>query len=477
MTGNISDWLEQVLPLEIPVMQSTLQDISALQSNPNVPAAQIASVVLADPMMTLKLMRLANANKRGEFAQRITIAEHAVMMLGLNSTFALLGDTPALEQVMPPEVSAGMMRCVTRAYHAATHAREWAVQRLDTSPEEVYVATLLQRMGDMAFWVAAPEQMLQLEKASLRRLRDEVELELFGFPLIALSAAMAERLNMPSLLTSAMDSTTVEAHMRPRCVMLADRLSRHVEWGWHGDVVAADLDEIGTARRLPLDDVVAQIHRTAARAARYRVFAEAPPAASWLPMLPGEWPVEEEIASQEKQLQAEPEPVKDPFETAMDEIAHHLDGTYTLSDLLVQVVRGMRGGIGLSRVVFALLTSDRHTLAAKYVAGAEEGSPLKAFRFDMTSRHLMSVLMTKPQSAWMNEANRIKYATLISEDIARTTSGHEFFAMSLKVHDKVIGMFYGDCSGKPLDLSGYERFKQLCGRAAVGMEHLAKAKS
>lgn len=470
MSQNFDDWAARLVSSEIPVMRSTLQAVKALQANSDVSAARIAAAIMPDPMMTLKLLRLANANKRGEFAQRIATAEHAVMMLGLNATFTRLQETLTLEETMPVAAQSGLLRCVARACHAATHAREWAVQRLDTSSEEVYIAALLQEIAEMALWVADADQMQLLEKARRKQEFNEAEIQIFGFQLKALANALAEQWNMPPLVAAAMLTETREIPVRPRCVALANRLSRDAEWGWYGEALAKDIEEIAEARRLPLDEVAAQIYRTSAEVARRRVFAGVQPAAAWLPMLPGEWPEEDEPQKFEAL------PVADPFQSAMNEIARHLDGTLTLHDLLLLVVRGMRDGVGLERVVFALLTSDRGTLAAKYVVGATEDSPLKAFRFDMGSRHLLSMLMAKPQAIWMTEANRAKYAGYLNEDIARITSGHEFHAMSLSVHGKVIGLFYVDRAGRPLDADSYEKFKKLCGQAATCMEHLAKSK-
>jgi HD-like signal output (HDOD) protein len=469
LSRNFDEWIAHLAPLEIPVLQSTLQAIGALRSDPDVSAAKIAAAVLPDPMMTLKLMRLANANRTGSFAQRIATTEHAVMMLGLNPTFTRMEESHVLEN-LPQQGQHGLLRCAARAYHAASQAREWAVRRLDTSTEEVYIATLLQGLGEMAMWVAAPEQMVALEKSCREQDREQAERAVFGFLLADVSNALAEQWNMPPLVIAALQPETVEAHARPRCVMLADRLSRLAEWGWYSPQLLANLEDIAATRHTPLDEVIAQVHRSAAEVARRRSFAGVQPAATWLPMLPGEWPDEN------KPVKPVTTPVADPFQAIMGELANHLDNSLTLHDLLVLVVRGMRDGVGLERVVFALLTHDRNWLGAKYVVGAEDASPLKAFRFDMRGKHLLSVLMAQSQAVWMTQENRVKYAAYLNEDIIGTTSGHEFFAMSLKVHGKIIGLFYGDRNGSVMNAGSYEKFKKLCGQAAICMEHLAQRK-
>jgi hypothetical protein len=254
--------------------------------------------------------------------------------------------------------------------------------------------------------------------------------------------------------------------------MLAKKLAIDAEWGWHNPALVTDFDAIAEARRLSRDDAVAQAHRTAANVARCCVFGSAPPAATWLPMLPGDWPDEQAHAAKA----AIPTPANgDPFQSAMDEIARHLDGSLTLHDLLVMVMRGMRSGIGLERVVFALLTNDRSALVARAVVGAEDGSPLKAFRFNMADKHLFSVLMAKPQAIHLTDENRAKYTAYLTADILKTTSGRDFCAMSISLRGQVVGMFYGD--GGAVGAAQYEKFKKLCAQAALGMANLAKKTS
>lgn len=463
LPGNFDEWVMHLTMHELPVLRSTLHELNGLRDKPNISGAQIAAVVLPDPMMTLKLMRIVNANKAGAFAQRIATAEHALMMLGLEPTFNRLNAVAALEDTLPPEAQTGLLRVATRAYHAAMQARDWAVQRLDTAVEEVYIAALLQEVGEMALWVAAPDKMSVLEKLRNKKVNVQAEQEIFGFAIDKLSAALVEQWNMPPLVTTVTQPEQCDVHVRPRCVMLAKRLAMDAEWGWYNPALTEDFDAIAEARRLPRDEVIAQAHRTAVNAAGRCVVGAVQPAATWLPMLPGDWP--------EEPAEVAVEPV-DPFQAVMDEIGRHLDGTLTLHELLVMVMRGMRNGVGLERVVFALLSNDRATLAARVVVGAEENAPLKVFRFNMADKHLFSALMAKPQAIHLTAENRTKYAAYLSEDIVKTTSGRDFCAMSISLHGKVVGMFYGD--GGVVDGSHYEKFRKLCAQAALGMVHLAK---
>jgi hypothetical protein len=229
-----------------------------------------------------------------------------------------------------------------------------------------------------------------------------------------------------------------------------------------------------------LDEVVNMVHHNAVVEARHWDWYGVPPAAALLPMLPGDWPAEPGEVEEARQPEEDPavglRPQPDVLNQIMAKIAAHLDGTLHLHEMMALVLKGMREGIGLNRVVFALMTADRTALKAKYVAGAEMGSPLRQFQIDMTTQHLFSRLMEKVQGVWLSKSNRNTLEPMIPFGIRQLVGHGDFFAMSVFLHGKPIGLFYADSQhdGGALDEQRYLEFKQLCLRAAQGLAHLAK---
>jgi hypothetical protein len=194
--------------------------------------------------------------------------------------------------------------------------------------------------------------------------------------------------------------------------------------------------------------------------------------------LPGEWPEEpDEDAVHEKDVPVCLMPRPEALRRAMDEIDAHLDGTLDLHDMVSLALQGMHEGIGLNRVVFALLTAYRSMVKAKYVLGADENSPLRNFQFDAKAPHLFSRLLGKTQSVWVNVSNQANFASMMPDDLCQMIGGNEgFFAMSIFVRDKPVGLIYADRRHGSCDLDehSYMEFKRLCLRAAQGLGHLVK---
>jgi len=434
--------------------------------------------------MTLKVLRLVNGMSRSRLSNEITTVEHAVMMLGVGTFFNRLSNLKAVEDSLKIFDGAlpGLMQALSRAHHAAWQARDWANFRADTKSEEVYIGALLYDIGEILLWAYAPEQALQIRKLEWRNkiTLAQAQKEILGFDTRELQFALVEAWRLPELMQAFMHS---ENTIQPRVlgVTLAASVVRLAETGWHGSALLADYEVIEGMLHMHLDEVVTMVHRNAVAEARHWDWYGVPPAAALLPMLPGDWPEEPGEVGETPQPEEEqhevclmPQPVK--MRQAMEEISVHLDGSLNLHDMLLLVLKGMHQGLALDRVVFALMVADRSAIKTKYVMGALPDSPLRQFQFSPASPELFGRLMSKSQGVWFNEGNRKTLEPLITEETWQMIGHGEFFAMSVMVHGKPVGLFYADrkhgsCA---LDEHSYQEFKKLCLRAAEGLAHLAK---
>lgn len=483
---TLIEWVDELKSWEMPVLQRSIRELGKLAKRmEKVTAGEIADVVLHDPLMTLKVLCLVNGMSRSRLSNEITTVEHALMMLGVGPFFAHFSNLTAVEESLQEFDGAlsGLMQAMSRAHHAAWQARDWAIFRADMKSEEVYIGALLYDMGEILLWAYVPEQALQIRKLARcnKFLLAKAQKEVLGFDSRELQFAIAEVWRLPELLQAFMHC---ENSLQPRSleVTLAASVARLAETSWHDPELLADYEAIAEMLHMHKDEVVHMVHRNAVVEAHHWIWYGVPPAAALLPMLPGEWPAEP--CDEEKMQQPENESElrltshPDALRQAMAEISAHLDGTLDLHDMIAMVLKGMHEGIGLSRVVFALMTADRSALKAKYVIGAEPDSPLRQFQIDMTTRHLFSRLMEKVQGVWFSASNRNTLEPMIPFEVRQMLGQGDFFAMSVFLHGKPIGLFYADSmhDGGALDDLRYVEFKQLCLRATQGLAHLAKKK-
>jgi HD-like signal output (HDOD) protein len=479
MQKSVDQWVADLREVELPVLARTITELGPLaRRGATLTADRLASSIYRDPLMTFNVLRVANNRRSSRFASEITTVEHGIMMLGIPPFFSRFKKLQSVEQTLvnSPSALTALQRILCRAHHGAYQAWDWAILRKDARAEEIFIATLFLSLAELILWLFAPAQALE----RLRLLRagmetPEADRQVLGFELRELHLALAEAWHLPDMYA---DFLRDENAARPqvRDALLADSIGRHAEHGWYGDAILQDIDSVANLLHMDSGDVAARIHGTAVAAAQHWDWYGVAPAATWLPLLPGPWPKEPGDGGEAspKQVCLVPQPRL--TRQVMDEVEAHLDGTFNLQQLMALVLRGMRDGIGLDRVVFGLVTPDRSKVTLKFIRGAEPDAPLHDFEFSLDGKNLFAKLMGKMQGVWYGTANRKVLDPLITPEIRHLVGDGEFFAMSLHVHDKPVGLFYADRKhgACKLDENSYSEFKQLCLRAAQGLGNLAK---
>jgi hypothetical protein len=480
-TMTLDHWLERLKPGNTPVFRRTRQALLDLAPRgEKASAREIAAPILADPLATLRLVFNAN-NRSSRYGGEVATVEHAILMQGATAFLDKARDLPILEntpQGQDKVILASLYRLARLAQHASWQARDFATLRTDTRAEELQVAAVLYYAPEFLFWLDAPDLAEQLARARRKHPSAEAEQQILGFALPPLREMLLEAWKIPDVTRGLLQ---VESAHNPRREVLwaALNIAHHSRRGWWNERLLASYQTLSELIPMPVDEVVATVHDNAIRSARAHPWVQATPAAAWLPMLPGDWPPEPEEKSHEPTPEEQqayqhtvcPMPIRSVLEDTLANIEQHLDGSLTLSQMLAVILKGLHTGLGLSRVLFALLTPDGKRVKCRFTLGIPASDPLRHFEFPLASKDLFGLIMTKMQSVWLNEENRGKLWPRVAPELRSMIGRGDFYAMSLFGNDKPIGLIYadrghGDCA---LDKQTYDDFKRLCLEAAKGL--------
>lgn len=253
--SDLDAWVAYFSQADIPVLRHTEQQLALLRERANKTNARlISSVILHDPLMTLRVLAYIEAKRSKSRNTDITTIERALMMIGMEPFFNDFQNLPLVEDHLQahPRALLGLLRVVNRSRKAMHWARDWAVYRHDLDVDEVIVATLLYDFAEILMWCFAPQlalQVIQRQNAD-RTLRSvTVQTEVFGTPLYQIKQALAQTWRLPELLITLMDQQNAE-HPRVRNVKLAVDLTRHSAHGWDDAALPDDFKAIGELLRL-----------------------------------------------------------------------------------------------------------------------------------------------------------------------------------------------------------------------------------
>lgn len=246
---DLDSWTAYFIQADLPVLRHTVNELDALRENAeNVNARALSSVILHDPLMTLRLLAYIEEHRRQRQNADITTIERALMMIGIGPFFRDFQRLPLVEDRLKPHPKAllGLLRVIARARRAAHWAREWAVLRHDLDVDEITVATLLHDVAEILMWCFAPNLALRVKDMQTqdRSLRSAAAQEqIYNIPLHPLQLALAKAWHLPELLTTLMDHHNAD-HPRVRNVTLAVDLARHSANGWDDAALPDDYKAI-----------------------------------------------------------------------------------------------------------------------------------------------------------------------------------------------------------------------------------------
>jgi HD-like signal output (HDOD) protein len=467
--AKAKEWIGGLPTADLPVLAASIAEIERFGARgERTPLTDLADVVLHDPLFTLKVLAKVNGRRKSRLGADITTVEHAIMMMGVQPFLFQFSKLTSVEDFLKGK-NAGLSsvhEVASRAHHAACQARDWAICRQDIESEEVFVATLLNEMPELLLWYFAPDKMATLAQAMRENPANAAtaQEELLGFTLAELHEALVGTFAIPELLCDLMDIGK-GTHPRALNVRLASTIARRAENGWYGAALADDITAAAAYLHLSMDDATTRIHRTAVLAARAWRWYGARPAAALLPLLsaPPLAPViEQTIAPATGQTVA----------PAQAKSAAPGPAPRNAQEWITWALRVLVREVGLGRSMFALCSADRQALKAKWVEGAAPGSALSGFTLSLGNGNLFSHLMAKPQGLWLQDTNRARLAPFLTGEMTRAIGRGDFFAMSIFLHGKPVGLLYadaGEVDGATLDDKRHHAFKQVAVKLAQGL--------
>lgn len=270
-SNALKNWGALLSKSELPVLKQTARDLIALKADDKrLNAHTVAQVIAHDPIMTVKLLRYLQRNKRDTQTTEVIQIEQALLMLGLEPFFNKVAPQPTVEELLKSHIVAlpPLLRVVHRSHRASEYAMDWAVQLHDMHFEEVRIAALLHDIAEILLWCFAPAEMLQIREMQQkdRTLRSRAaQDQVLGFAIVELQKALVEEWQLPSLLLDLMDDS--HAHQsRVKSVVLAVNLARHSANGWDDAALPDDYKDIGELLRISALDVMSMVAADAEQA-------------------------------------------------------------------------------------------------------------------------------------------------------------------------------------------------------------------
>lgn len=477
---NLTGWVSLLGDSGMPVFAHTAGDISKVSDSEESSAAELARVVLKDAAMTAKLLRVANSPIFNPIGKSISTVSRAVVQLGFQEVRSICLSIAIVESILKgkQKQKQHVIEEMARAFHAAVQARSFARKRKDSSPEEVFIATLLFRLGDMAFWAFAGEAGEALDH-ELRQRSDEapdkVQRDVLGFPLRELTLGLTREWKLGALLEESLEGKQ-DKNPRAGNVDLGYQLADASAKGWKEPGVTRLIGRIAENLYLPAEEIRSLVQENAREAAETAAFYGADQASKLIPLAEGEKAATTDSEPDDSVVEfLEPDPALQL--TILRELSSLMESKPDFNLVLEMVLEGMYRGIGMDRTLFALRTPDQRFLAGRYALGVENERLRRQFQVETVAGkpNLFSHVIEKRMSAWLGENADPALKSLVTDEIKKVTLDADFFVTPIEIHSKVIGIFYADRqpSGRTMDEESFASFRHFAQQGNQALAYLS----
>jgi len=226
---------------DLPSIPNTLNKVLNELARDSSTADTIETIIKEDPLLTAKLLKVANSpyygmpGKISSIARAIVImgfAEVRNLVVGLSLTTMVTGDL-GFEEFKTKDL---WLHCVA----VATAAQKLAQHIPGIDPEEIFTLGIMHDIGRFLQCLYFPNEMRELLRANNGIKNLYAAEEKAGMPHTEIGAYLAHRWQLSELFVEA-----IRYHHRPQgagpympqaaVLFLADQLCKKLQIGWHGE--------------------------------------------------------------------------------------------------------------------------------------------------------------------------------------------------------------------------------------------------
>jgi HD-like signal output (HDOD) protein len=471
--SSLQEWILRLRDQEMPVLALTVQQIAQASEREDSSAAEVARIILQDPALTAKVLRLAGSSFFNPAGHPVNSLDRAVVVLGLNTVRALSISVAVINTLMNPPRER-VMRDMARAFHGAVQARSFAQACQADDPEEVYVAALLYHLGRMAFWCFGGEQAARLDEAlrEAPEAAEHMEMRILGFRLSRLTAALNRDWRLSPLLGAALEGA---GDARAHHVRQGIALAQASESGWSHAATRDLLARMAEESEMGLEEMTEQAHENARQAAQIAADYGAGDLGRLIPRPAASDGWADPLVARPGPPATDASPAPDPARELriLRELASTLEGQPDMNLVFGMVLEGLHRGLGLDRVLLALLSPDRQRLQTRSLLGRDAEALRGAFNLDVAANPgaLVSRVLDTRRGLWLRDGDEARRLGIPGPILDPVVQARGCLMMTLAGRGRPIGLIYADRhpSRRPLDADAFAGFVHFCHQANLAL--------
>jgi len=461
-------WLEVFSKTELPVLGGVVHELESVTGKDNSTALQLADVILKDPSLTSRVLKVANCVIYNPTINNpITTISRAVVQLGIAGVKSIYASVVLIDKLLSDQSPPHALNGIVHAINAAVQARNIMARVSGKANEEVFIAALLYRLGELAFWCFGAEQAEQLND-SLEQTDDNPEMLIerqLGTTFHALSSGLAGRWELGAVLKEALNNPAAKKPAAT-AVQFGDRLSELLDGDQESPAFHVLLEEVADFCKTDIEDIqelVAQGAKEATSELKAFGVHQLHQAAKLVQSNKEKTP----ILRPDPQLQL----------NMLRDLGVMVSEKCDINTLFHTVAEGIHLGVGLERVAISLCDTKRSKVQAKHVLGAGTENWRKELVLPISKEHPGALMQCAEKRQPVNIGDgpkALQFNTQEQKLFGRVPA----MAAPIIANNRLIGLIYADRAGKQqLEDEQRSAFQYIVQQANSSLEQLISNRS
>ncbi len=462
MTSGYDAWMERLSRSEAVALGATIRELNELTASDETSVNQLAAVIMRDPALTSKVLRSANSAYFNPGGKTISTISRAIFQLGFSTIRSICLTAIMLETLLKEHPRERLLEVLAQSFHAAVQARNLCQHLPAEAREEVFVAALLYRVGELLIWASPHREVDGFQRIYQETGDNRLVEEQLGVKFQRLTQGLAAQWRLGDVLTAALHPGS-KAPRKVAAVILGERISASVRQGMHSVEMKALLTKLGAytetseaeVRQTVLDGIEEASELTHAFGGRQLG-----------PLIAGKMiPIDDDDDSDLLEQRLEPDPRVQL--RILQDITQMMQQKLDTNMLFQMVIEGLHRGVGFERVALAVFDQKRTQVHAKFILGDRTMDWRERFRlpFERASNNLLQQVIERGEPCWLGHPNFADLETLRTPAFNTVVGRGECCIAPIVVDHKEIGFLYGDLrvSGRPMTaeyVGGFNHFLQ-----------------
>ncbi len=223
-------WIDLIANSELPAITSTAKLLDKFSNDDKSSLPKLSEAILYDQALSSCLLKVAN-NIQHISINKVTTVSRAAVVLGIQAVkniclTARLVSSLLASKNLDINVYEQLTQLMANSFYAGMLAKMMVPNYSEEVQEEVYLAAMLYRIGETAFWSAGGEtakKIANYEAKSSKEFNQFCQQEM-GTSFADLSKGLAHTWNLSDLLIKALDKPTTRTD-EIKVIYFADKLS------------------------------------------------------------------------------------------------------------------------------------------------------------------------------------------------------------------------------------------------------------